>query len=939
MKKFILVLLSLLFSLINITAQVDNIVQNGKSIYEKNKIIIKFGESILPDAEGNFAVTNQIAEAFEKFEITETKRKFNFSEKNIATSLNRVAEITLHKKVNIFKMCRYLSRLPGIEWAEPKYVHKKAVVTPNDPGYSEQWYLPKISAEQAWDIETGNAEIVIAIVDDGINLTHNDLANNLWVNSDEILDGTDTDGNGFVDDINGWDFGQDDNDPTPDAPNYHGTLVAGITSAETNNSIGIASIGYNSSLMPVKITDNNDLFVVDGFDGIVYAVDNGASIINCSWGNYDYSILGKEVVDFAIENDVLVVAAAGNDGYDEIFYPAAYDGVLSVGATSQTDEIWSATNYGTQVDLMAPGQDIYSTESGDGYATASGTSLASPMVAGLAALVKNHFDYNALQVAEQIRATTDDIYTVNPSLEYLLGSGRINAYSALTSTGAKSVRINNISYIDNGNGNGIIEIGEEFEIEIDFTNYLAPSTSLIVNLISSNPNVTVNTSVFNVGSIGTLESFDNSSNPFSISISESISPGTDVNLMVQYTADEYSDFEWISFVVSPEYATQDANNVALTISSDGALGYNDYPYWSEGIGFTYLDGLSLLYEGAFMYGVSSSIVMDAAHSTIFEPVVNDFTAQYPFTLSSPGDLADQQGRTIFNDGSASGSLGITTDLRTYSYVDAPDNNYIILKYILRNQTDADVNNLYAGLFLDWDMDLDDWDDDVVVYDMENNVGLVSDSDNQFTGGITATVQAAGLVSSEDYNFYAIQSDGGDGGISLDPFSTSNKFTALSNGLDKTTAGPNDISFVVSGGPFTIPANNSIAVAFALGAGNDIAAASQSILNARTKYADVLSSVDRLDEEVPSGFALKQNFPNPFNPSTKIEFQIPGNTSSVVNLTVFDLLGRKVRTLINKSMLPGNYIVTFDASGLASGIYFYKLQAGEFREIKKMILLR
>ncbi|MCK5590717.1 MAG: S8 family serine peptidase, partial [Candidatus Pacebacteria bacterium] len=349
--------------------------------------------------------------------------------------------------------------------------------------------LVKVQAEQAWDISTGNSNIIIAIVDTGVDWEHPDLAAHIWENDDPI-NGVDDDGNGFIDDLRGWDFGgldgTPDNDPMEDNPT-HGTHVAGIASAVTNNSEGVAGLGFNCTIMPVKTSqhDIGDRLIAYGYEGILYAIDNGADIINCSWGGFGFSRANQEVINYAVENGVVMICAAGNDGLDEIIYPANYDGVLSVGFTGPTDNKAFTSNYGVNLDVMAPGEGILSTWQSltSPYISINGSSMASPLAAGLAGLVIDHFpQFNPLQVIEQIRINADNIDALNPGFDEMLGSGRINAFKALNNSNSKSVRITNYRFVDEGDGDGIIESGEDVSIKLDFVNYLSPTASLSIDL-------------------------------------------------------------------------------------------------------------------------------------------------------------------------------------------------------------------------------------------------------------------------------------------------------------------------------------------------------------------------------------------------------------------------------------------------------------------------
>ncbi|HOJ96760.1 MAG TPA: S8 family serine peptidase [Methanospirillum sp.] len=291
---------------------------------------------------------------------------------------------------------------------------------PNDPDFNLQWGMyntqngssarADISAPEAWNISTGSSEVIVAVIDSGVDYNHEDLAENC---------------------ISGYDFVNNDDDPMDD--NGHGTHCAGTISAVTNNSKGIAGVSWNSKILPVKVFDaagqsNTVLEIL----GILYAKEQGADIISCSWGSYIYSEALKEAIE---STPALFVCAAGNEGYDtdEIpFYPADYNSanIISVGASDRYDMLTWFSNYGlTSVDLLAPGEDIYSTLPGT-YGMMDGTSMAAPFVAGTAALIKSEKPGNdAVQIKNLILNSVDQKFWLNTTC---VTGGRLNAYRPLS---------------------------------------------------------------------------------------------------------------------------------------------------------------------------------------------------------------------------------------------------------------------------------------------------------------------------------------------------------------------------------------------------------------------------------------------------------------------------------------------------------------------------
>ncbi|MCG3211033.1 MAG: hypothetical protein FOGNACKC_04670 [Anaerolineae bacterium] len=330
-------------------------------------------------------------------------------------------------------IARLLAR-GDVEFATLNYI-VQAFETPNDPGFGSQWGMTKIEAPSAWNISHGSAAITIAVIDTGVDLDHPDLAGKLWVNTDEIpANGLDDDFNGYIDDVNGYDFYN--LDAFPDDDNSHGSHVAGIAAAATNNGVGVAGVSWGAKIMALKALNyNGNGSTADLAEAVYYAVDNGAKVINMSlgipWTSWPCNYPDIETAfTYAVNHNVLLVVAAGNDGKYGVSCPGAYDQAMAVGSTDSSDNRSSFSNYGPRLDIAAPGSSIYSTWSNGTYGTKSGTSMATPHVAGLAALVWGMApNMTAAQVRQAIESTADDLGP--PGWDIYYGYGRINAFAAL----------------------------------------------------------------------------------------------------------------------------------------------------------------------------------------------------------------------------------------------------------------------------------------------------------------------------------------------------------------------------------------------------------------------------------------------------------------------------------------------------------------------------
>ena len=300
-----------------------------------------------------------------------------------------------------------LKHSPSVEFAEPDATAEAADV-PDDPSFSLQWGMTKIKAPDAWTTTKGSPSVKVAVLDTGVSLSHPDLQGKVVATRNFS------------------------SSSTPDDVNGHGSHVAGIAAAATNNGVGVAGVGYSVDIMDVKVLgDSGSGLYSDMISGITWAADNGANVINLSLGGTMASSALESAVNYAWSKGVVVVAAAGNSASSAPFYPAYYANVMAVAATTDLDKLASFSDYGDWVDVAAPGISIYSTIPG-GYGYMSGTSMASPFVSGLAALLfaqATDTNGNGLlndEVRSRIQSTADNIGLSS------IGSGRINAYRAVT---------------------------------------------------------------------------------------------------------------------------------------------------------------------------------------------------------------------------------------------------------------------------------------------------------------------------------------------------------------------------------------------------------------------------------------------------------------------------------------------------------------------------
>lgn len=368
--------------------------------------------------------------------------------------------VKLPENLSIEKALKQYENSAEVEAVQPNYYYQLLAV-PNDPQFVSMYGLQKISAPAAWDLSTGSVNTVVAVIDTGAKLNHEDLAGNIWTNAGEInANGVDDDGNGFIDDYYGYDFFYNDADPSDE--NGHGTHVAGTIGALGNNALGVTGINWNVRLMTIKIYDNDGFgttaaMLINAYNYVRMMKNRGVNIrvTNNSYGGCDeacgYDQATKDAIDALGDAGVLQVFGAGNNGRNiesMPFYPAQYTtpSILSVAASNDIDTRWSNSNYGAvSVDVAAPGAGILSTYSSPLYATLSGTSMASPHAAGAAALLSS---YNPSLSAASLKATLMNTVDVLTQWNGVVKTGgRLNAARALQNQTVCSFALDRTSQI------------------------------------------------------------------------------------------------------------------------------------------------------------------------------------------------------------------------------------------------------------------------------------------------------------------------------------------------------------------------------------------------------------------------------------------------------------------------------------------------------------
>lgn len=847
----------------------------------KGRIVVEFADepgAIQIDAKSGIAMTgwddlDALARQFNVFKIEKLIPGSERPEDPSIRDISRYYILEFPVEVDLHEVASAYAANPGVITAEPYLIRTYSYV-PNDTYFSSQWALDVTDAETAYDYTQGSASVIIGIVDSGTDTAHQDLRDNIWINPGEDLNGNgmvdpiewnaiDDDQNGYADDFWGWNHYQNSNnvqDPPVGLGGGHGTHCAGDASAVTDNNLGIASLGYKAKVMTARAGDG--YYIYTGMQGITYCVDNGAKVISLSWGGTGYSAAEQTIINNAWNQGVIIVAAAGNDGSQGPQYPAMYNNVVAVAATNQYDQVAGWSNFGTWIDVCAPGVNIFSTLPGSTYGPMSGTSMSTPITAGLCALVwaaKPTFTNAALLL--QIATTCVDIYSLNPGYPAgTLGFGRIDAGAAV-STLFPNLEYTEMVFDDaSGNGDGRPDPGEtvDFLLTIENTSQTVPAQGVSILLECTDPDITILQDVNNLGDIGIGASVNNHSDPLSFSVDAGAQPHL-VTFVLTLTE------TGTGLILVDEIEQMIGRPDVILVDDDGSANFEQ---WYE----KDLDSLNVVYD---LWHVNSLGEIPGSEIQIYPMVIW-------FTSNQDNPLSVGEQTVIENYLSNGGKLFLTGE------------------------------------------DIDE---------QLGSTAFYTEVLHATSTGLTGSPQALGVegdpISAGTTLFLA---GAGGAGNSASPSTIS-------------PAGDAVLAYTYSGsgagaGIHWLDANGMLVYfSFCFEAVSGISSTPRKVvLGNIMEWFGILGVAPSAKGDVlPESFSLNQNYPNPFNPGTEISFALPKQDH--VKLTVFDLAGRAVTTLVNEELPGGYYNVTFTADHLASGVYLYRIETSDRSSVRKMILLK
>ncbi len=819
--------------------------------------------------------------------------------------------------------------------------------------------LVAIGARQAWAQGYTGAGTLVASFDTGIDGSHPALAAS-W----RGLTHPDN-GQSWFDPIYGESAPH--TDPSLTSVFAHGTHSLGVMVGKddaTGDTIGVAFGAQWISAMVVDIPGANFLqafqWVADP-DGNPNTIDDVPDVLNNSWGFLQNNIACSDIFWTPIDNlealGTVVIFACGNEGHlgpMSLRNPAnratSPTTNFAVGAVDSVGNIlWDRSSRGPsdcdgvsiKPEIVAPGWDVRTSNTpwnfpGTPYANRTGTSFAAPYVSGAVALLRQkNPNATVTQIKEALLASALDRGAAGEDNDY--GRGLLNIGSALAlipPIDAVNVFVKQVQHVP-------IDPGMAVEVTVTLGNSGIGVSNVTGDLANAPGAILVDEGSSTFGNIPLAGSASNSADPFVLHFQNNILPGTQLSLDLNLSGSGgYQKTIKLYFTVGTALVKSKYNHVAdscrFTVSNFGAFGLAANSAAPQGgLGFTYpVGGDNSLYQCGLLIGVSPLGVSDGITNAIFT-IDQDFKVAPGGNLTTinGGLLGDIETHSRYTDATAYRPLGITVEQRTAALSGPLDANYIILEFAVTNDQDTAMNDVYLGLFVDWDFPWGSGSRDRVGFSRDVSLGYMFDNvEPEYRG--TAVLNSEGVST-----FFAIDNAVH---VYVHGVSEAAKYGFLTHGFaDTANAAAKDHSYTIATGPFDLAPGESDTAAFAIIGSSNLNGLRAAAQRSRSLYRQA-TPVDDEGTLLPKQFELAQNFPNPFNPATEIAFDI--HKQALVRLEVFNALGQRVATLVNEQHLAGRHVVQWyglgdDGKPVASGVYLYRLTAGDVTATRKMILIK
>lgn len=882
-----------------------------------------------------------------RLKMLKSKKGFNDTQINKIYELEEVLSRTfVAKNLTKTEMATFCHKLRlyknDIEDAEPIYNYKlQSQYTPNDQFVLQQEVLNTIKAFDAWGIEFGNPEITIAIADNGVMQTHPDYEPNIALNLEDPINGVDDDGNGYIDDYNGFNFYSRETNSSfnvTSVSDNHGTIVAGIAAAKSDNSLGMAGVGGLCTTFPLRCSGTNSENVSYGYEAILYAGVRAFDVINCSWGNEKkgYSSIEQSIIDFADANGVFVINSGGNRDFSDIdeerlatFYPSAYKNVFSVGEVDIFDYVTESSSIGAHLDLMAPGKDNFSLNTNGSYTRAGfGTSFAAPVVAGAVGIMKSYYpNLSNRQIAHILRQSGQDITALNQDLAPYIPN-RLNLLNALTIDpfSIPGLEFEEIIFKDNNGKRKERVMGyDTVDLSFKIKNYLGDAKNLKFKIYPIYYNnefaLQFEKSEIEIASIKADEEIELKGFRFILN------DFSDTKMVLRIDIEgENNYFDWYVFDFMPNspIATFENNKLLFSIADDGLLGFTNPSYnknGRHGSGFT-IKGLSDgLYSGGLITTINNTLV-----STAYNTGNSDFAALKQFRDPDTNAIITNKQTLTINKSVLLNRL---------------EDKFVRFDLEVQNTAFENLNKVAVGYYVDWDLGID-------ASPFNNTITYLNDilpSEYSGVGGVQYVTNAdntmhfGALVASKEKSAEVQIAQ-------IDGASRSNFRRALNSGTlwqtDKTNDDVQGVFGILFNEELEADDKRNCSVCFAGGSSKE-----ELVLNLQNCILNKTLSVEFGEDFDPNSIII---YPNPTNNEfsilglNNIENVNIGNnfTNNIKKIEILDILGNLVKSYSLEDIF-NNQFSLFDSridnsqSNISNGQYFVKITTKKDNIIIKNII--